>query len=284
MMTMTRTWSARAALVVAGVAMLMLPAVARAQSDDPNPGALTFTGGLDAPSVYVFRGIVQESDPKITLFPYGDLGFALQSGDGGLKSVGLNLGVWHSLQTGSSGTDGFSGHAHYEEDFYATLSLGFDKGISFGTTYTAYTSPNNMFNTVKEVSLKVAQAGTFSPYGVVAFEVGEFGADGGDKKGTYLELGVGPSFPLGPKASLTIPVKLGMSLKNYYELSGVDNKFGYFDIGGLVTIPLSGVPAQFGSWNLHGGVDLLTFGDTTKAFNSGDKNKVVGLVGIGVSY
>ena len=35
----------------------------------PNPGALTFTGYLDVPSVYVFRGIVQEADPKLTLFP-----------------------------------------------------------------------------------------------------------------------------------------------------------------------------------------------------------------------
>ena len=43
---------------------------------DPNTGALTFTGGLDVPTKYVFRGIVQEADSKLTLFPYGDLGIA----------------------------------------------------------------------------------------------------------------------------------------------------------------------------------------------------------------
>ncbi len=41
---------------------------------DPNTGALTFTGGLDVPTKYVFRGLVQEADSKLTLFPYGDLG------------------------------------------------------------------------------------------------------------------------------------------------------------------------------------------------------------------
>jgi hypothetical protein len=257
---------------------------AHAQAADPNEGAITFTGGLDAPSVYVFRGIVQESDPALTLWPFGDLGLALASGDGAVKSVSVNFGVWNSLQTGSSGSDGFSGHSHYEEDFYATLGLGLARNITFGTTFTAYSSPNLMFNTVKELSFKVAQTGRINPYGIVGFELGEFGADGGSGKGTYLELGAGPAFPLGPRVTLTVPVKLGLSLNDYYELDGTDHAFGFFDIGGLITVPLAGIPSQYGSWNIHGGVDLLTFGDTTRAFNSGDRNKVVGLVGIGVTY
>lgn len=272
---------------------------ARAQTPgagDPNPGAITFTGGFDAPSVYVFRGIVQEADPKLTLWPYGDLGLALASGDGGVKSVGLNVGVWNSLNTGTAGSDGLASRLHYEEDFYATLSLGFGGGVSLGTTFTAYTSPNFGFNTVKELSVKVSKAHRLAPYGVIAFELGDesaldFGtadlgsAGPGNKKGTYLELGVGPSWPLGTsKVTLAIPVKLGVSLKDYYQLDGVDNKFGFFDVGGLVTVPLSGIASSFGSWNVHGGVDILTFGDTTKFFNDGDKNKVVGLVGIGVTY
>ena len=74
--------------VVAGV--WLVSGVANAQSPpDPNPGALTFTGGLDAPTVYVFRGFVQERDPRITLFPYGDLGIALKSAaDGSPRQIG----------------------------------------------------------------------------------------------------------------------------------------------------------------------------------------------------
>ena len=42
---------------------------ALAQAADPNTGALTFTGGVDLPSKYVFRGLVQEADSGLTLFP-----------------------------------------------------------------------------------------------------------------------------------------------------------------------------------------------------------------------
>ena len=275
----------RVALVglLAGAAITVAPTPAVAQ-DDPNPGALTFTGAFDIPTVYVFRGIVQELDPGFTTQPAGDLGIALHSGEGGLKSAGVNFGVWHSLQTGSTGSDGPSEKLHYEEDFYATLGLGFSKSISLGTTFTAYTSPNAGFNTVKELSFKVSQASKFNPYGVIAFELSGQ-ADAGTNEGTYMELGVGPTFPLkadGP--TLTIPVKLGFSLSDYYELAGTDNKFGFFDIGAQIGIPLKGIPSKFGSWNIHGGVDILAFGDTTEFLNDGDSSKVVGLIGFGVSY
>lgn len=254
-----------------------------AQAARPNTGNLTFSGGLDAPTVYVFRGIVQEQRPKLTLFPYGDIGLTLKSDGGGARKLWLNVGVWNSLQTGSSGSDGFSEHLHYEEDFYAGVSFALSSRLSVGATYTAYTSPNFMFDTVKEASVKVAHAGRFSPYGLVAFELGDNGADGGSSKGTYIELGAGPSFPLG-KTSLTIPVKLGLSGKDYYELNGTDNKFGYLDIGAVVTLPLSSASSSLGAWNIHGGVDLLTFGKTTQAINADEKTKVVALFGIGVTY
>ncbi len=265
--------------------------------NDPNPGALTITAGLDAPTLYFFRGIRQETDQKLTLWPFGDLGIALFSGDGGLKSASVNVGVWNSLHTGSSGSDGPSGELHYEMDFYSTLSLGFGGGVTLGTTYTAYTSPNNMFTNVKELSFKVSKAHMLAPYGVLAFEIGgdESGqADGGHffggEKGTYLELGVGPSWPLGGGiATLTVPVKFGFSLSNYYERLDevgdlVDDTFGFFDIGGLVTFPLTAIPSSFGAWNFHAGLDVLVFGDTTKAANLGESSKVVGIFGIGLTY
>jgi len=151
---------------------------------DPNPGALTFTGGIDFPTLYFFRGIRQETDPALTMWPYGDLGIALHSGDGGVKSVGVNVGVWNSLHTGSSGTDGVSGKLHYEEDFYATLALGFGGGFSLNTTYMALTSPNNMFATVKEMQFKVSKAHWLNPYGFLAFELSDDGqADAGQTFG-----------------------------------------------------------------------------------------------------
>jgi hypothetical protein len=267
---------------------------------DPNPGRLTLTGSFDGVSTYMFRGIRQHST-GIALWPVADLGVAVYSGEGGVKSIGLNLGSWNSLNTGDTGADGPTGKLWYESDFYATVGFGFAKGTSVSATYTAYTSPNNAFTTVKEMAFKIGvddsaylKKAALKPYALVAFEfdtkpgVGQ--ADGGSKAGRYLELGVAPGYSW-PRASLSVPVKIGVSLANYYELNTgttvdpvfVDNKFGYFSAAALVTIPLGGM-TSVGAWNVHGGVEVQALGDTTKAFNGGDSSRVIGSVGIGFSY
>jgi len=272
--------------VAAAVLISSTAAPALAQATDPNPGAITLMSGVDFPSTYFFRGIRQESDPAFTTFAFGDVGIALSSGDGGLKSSSINFGVWNSLHTGTSGSgsdiDGKG--IHYEEDFYVMLNLGFGGGVTVTPFFTAYTSANGSFGTVQELAFKVAHASKFAPYGIIAFEL-KGQADGGSEKGTYMELGVGPSFPLGGGvATVAIPVKMGLSLSDYYEFDGSDNAFGYFDAGVLFTVPLSGVASQFGSWNIHGGVNFLGFGDGTKGFNNDDSSQVIGSFGIGMSY
>ena len=106
-----------------------------------------------------------------------------------------------------------------------------------------------------------------------------------------MELGVGPSYPLGKRATLTVPFKLGFSLSNYYESpnDGVDHGFGFLDIGGLVTVPISKVSSRYGTWNVHFGADYFHLGATTHSFNvdvdgNTSPSKFVGLVGIGLSY
>lgn len=279
-----RRWLVLALATVATLFTCETTASAQAAGNS-NLGALHFTGGVDFPSVYVFRGFVQETDPKLTLFPYGDIAIALTSGEGMIKSTVVDFGVWNSLNTGSSGTDGPSGHAHYEEEFYARVNWLFGGGIAIGAGYMARTSPNNMFDTEKEFQLKVAKSGRVSPYVFLASELTEDGqADSGVSKGTYLELGAVPNVPVGGKVQLAIPVKAGFSVNDYYELAGVDHKFGYFNVGAMLTLPLGAVPARFGSWNVHGGAELYVFGDATKVSNSGDTSKTVGFVGIGVTY
>lgn len=277
--------TAACTLMLAGSATAQTPA-AGAPPPDPNPGSVTFTGNVDAlaKTPYIFRGIVQEAKPKLTLWPSGDFGLAVYSGKGALKTASINFGVWNSLQTGSSGLDNDVDKLHYEEDFYAALGLGFSKA-TVTTTYTAYTSPNGLFGTVQEIAFKVGVSHKVAPYVLLAQELGEVGADGGSNKGTYLELGAGPSWPLAKgKATLAIPVKLGLSAHNYYELTGEDHAFGFLDVGGLLTVPLARIPASYGAWNVHVGADVFTFGDTTKAFNSGKTTKGVFLFGFGIAY
>jgi hypothetical protein len=76
---------------------------------------------------------------------------------------------------------------------------------------------------------------------------------------------------------------VGLSIGDYYELNGADNTFGYFSASGIVSVPLK-VPASYGAWNLHGGVEFQQLGTTTKAFNNGDAQKVIVSGGLGLSY
>ena len=193
-----------AATLVLGLSGSRAWAQAAAEPADPNPGALTITGNIDFLNQYMFRGLRQHST-GMAMWPSFDLGIATYSGEGGLKSVGINIGTWNSLHTGDTGQDGPSGKLWYESDFYATLGLGFGGGFSLGTTYTAYTSPNNGFSTVKEIMFKLgvddsAQLGKFSmkPYAIFAFEfdtdVATGQADGGFEAGKYLEFGISPGY------------------------------------------------------------------------------------------
>jgi hypothetical protein len=272
------------ALVVAVACVAATPARAQGGSD-PNPGNLSLTAGIDFTNAYFFRGIPQD-DTGVILWPYGDLGIALHHGDGAIKSTSVNFGMWNSLHTGVAGLDGL-GKLWYESDFYATFGLGFGKGTSVGVTYTAYNSPNNGFLPVKEVSFKVAiddsalGRASVKPYAIIAREL-EGQADGGDAEGTYLELGVAPGFARS-RLSLAVPVRLGLSVSNYYEGANGDERFGFVSVAGVVTVPLSSKSSRFGTWNVHGGVEFVSLGDRNEAI-LGARSKVIGSIGLGLSY
>jgi hypothetical protein len=293
---MIRTAAVRrgAVAMVAAACMVTMGAGTASAQAGGNEGNVTVSAGIDAINAYMFRGIYQD-DTRVIMWPYAELGLSIFSGEGGLQSVAASVGTWNSLHTGSAGSRGPTGKLWYESDFYAGLGLGFARGVSVDTTFTAYTSPNDSFDTIKEIAFGVGVddspalgRGALQPYGLVAFELGEATADG-HHKGIYLELGVSPGVE-GSRVSLSVPVKVGLSLRDFYELEvsdGVieDNRFGFVSVGGIVTVPLTGIPARFGSWDVHGGVELQRLGTTTRALNrNGDASKVIGLFGVSLSY
>ena len=274
-----RAWRAAAA---ACIATRLLTGTSAAQSDaDPNPGAITLTGSMDVSNAYLFRGIPQD-DTGLILWPAADLGVALRSGGRAVRSVTVNLGMWNSLHTGITGVDGPSGKLWYESDFWTSVGVGFAGGVNVAATYTAYTSPNGAFPSVKELSLK-ASAGVHgtNPYTLVAFEL-EGQADGGAVEGRYLELGAAPALGLAGIA-VAVPVKVGLSLDGYYEGLRGDERFGFFSVGGNVTVPFSSDRSRFGRWSVHGGADYVRLGDSN-ALRLGDNSKVIISAGIGLSY
>ena len=278
-----RVWAPMSTVLVCLVAM---PVWAQG-SADPNPGNLSITAGIDFTNAYLFRGIPQD-DTGLIMWPAADLGIALHSGDGLFKSIGVNVGLWNSLHTGDAGLEGASGKLWYESDFYSTFAVGFGKGASLGVTYTAYTSPNQSFNTVREVSFKFALDERAKllrvasrPYLIVAREL-DGQADGGIAEGTYLELGASPGFPV-RGFTVNVPLRAGFSLGDYYEGATGDERFGFFSVAGTVTVPLSSMPTRVGSWNIHGGVEYVRLGDRNAEI-LGNTSKVIGSIGIGLSY
>jgi len=259
---------------------------------DRNRGNITLTSSFDFVNAYMFRGLRQD-DTRLIMWPAADAGIRLHSGTGAVKEAVVHVGSWNSLNTGLLGSDGPSGRLWYESDFYAGLALALGGGLNIGSTYTAYTSPNSSFSTVKEISFRASgddSAETVGlilrPHALIAFELdtapGLGQADGGQNAGTYLELGVAPGWSDDP-IDISFPIKVGLSLNDYYELAGVDHKFGFLSLGAFATVPL-GRTTSYGSWNVHGGFEFLSLGDTPEAFNGGEQQKLVGSIGVGFSY
>lgn len=259
---------------------LLLTAVPRADAQvrsGGNQGALAVSANLEVPSVYVFRGLVQEPEPAVTVQPSASVA-------ADLGPLIVTVATWHSLQTGSSGLDGPTGRLHYEERFSGGVVVPARGGASVGVTYTAYSSPNNLFDTRQEVAVRVDVARPFHPYGLVALEL-RGAADGTDEgTGTYLELGAAPGLSPGTgRVTLSVPVRVGLSLKDYYQGFRGDSRFGFFSLGGQVSFPLAAGGA-FGAWHLRGGVEYYLFGDTPQAFSNGDRHKVVAVIGASLKY
>jgi hypothetical protein len=246
-----------------------------APADEPPP--VKITGGVDFPSLYVFRGIRQEFDPALTVQPFVNVAFMAT------PTMTVNVGSWNSMHSGST-SDGPG--AFYESDFYVSGAFATGK-VTTTALYTLYGSPADAFGTVHELAFTAAindseNSVPLSPAVTVAFELGDNGADAGANKGVYLEFAATPAIPMGDDAplTLTVPIKLGMSLKDYYEnpLTGEDSKFGYFSIG------LMALKALSPNFDIHGGVLIYAFGDTLKLFNNDESAQAVGTIGLGFSF
>jgi hypothetical protein len=256
----------------------------QAPADTPAPKRLTLAAGVDFPTAYMFRGIYQE-DQDLIAQPFVDLGVALYSGDGALSAVSANVGTWNSIHAGPSGSE-LNDNAFYETDYYGSVTFTFGR-FKPGALFTSYTSPADGFNTVQELAAVFAyddsgSAFPLNPKVILAVEL-DGQADGGDEKGTYLELGIRPSIKLGASpATLSIPVKLGLSARDYYEGVTGSDRFGYFDTGFIAGVALPSTGKV--SWEVHGGVDLLWLGDNLKFINGDDGFKPVGVLGFSITY
>jgi hypothetical protein len=263
-------WGTLAGMVMTSTAWAQQPAAAA-----PSGPQVAVTAGVDFPTLYFFRGIRQEGDADLTAQPWVDVAIS------GRSPVSVNVGTWNSLHSGSNKVAG-DGNAWYESDLYGQVTFAAGK-FKPALLYTAYTSPADVYDTVSELAGVLtyddsAMPLPLSPKVILAFELSDAQADGGAHKGVYLEAGVKPSFKAAEKLTIGVPLKVGLSLKDYYEGPDGDSKFGYFDIGVSASVPVSD------RLEVHGGVDLYTFGDTLKLANLDKRSRAVGSIGLGLTF
>ena len=274
---------ARVALSMALAGTITTAAMAQdnpAASQTPAPAAeesapkpVTITTGLDFTSAYLFRGIRQHSGGTIAQ-PYVDVGVSVG------KGISLNVGNWDSIHSTAAAGN------FYEADYYGAVTFTAGK-LKPGVLYTSYTSPADSFRTVHELAgvFTFDDSGSafpLTPKAVLAFELSDGQADGGAGKGVYLELGVKPGIALAPKATLYIPVKLGLSLKDYYEGPLGSDTFGYYSTGAQLSVPA--ISGKSGTLEIHGGVDFQFLGDNLKLLNEDDRVKPIALIGFTYTY
>lgn len=279
------------------LAMLSVTSPVLAQDEQPvavNNGSVSLNLGVDWTTEYWFRGIGQQNE-GIIVQPYADVTLNLIK-EGPITIDGY-VGTWNSLH------DQNPGDMFYEADYFAGLSFGLPGNFSFDTSYIVLYNPSGGGIFAEEVDLGLSYDDTelaerlglpvLAPYALVGIET-DGGSDAGTNKGTYLEIGIEPSFTVLESethpVSLAIPLKVGMSIEDYYEnTTGDDDTFGYFDAGLVLSMPIGCIPAEYGLWTASAGVHFLFLGDTAQdissAFGTGDDElNIFTTVGLSMSY
>jgi hypothetical protein len=80
---------------------------------------------------------------------------------------------------------------------------------------------------------------------------------------------------------LAVPVRVGISLKDYYEGINGSDTFGFFSTGLIASVPITTGKVV---WDVHGGVDISWLGTNMKALNGNDAVKPVGIFGVTITY
>lgn len=230
---------------------------------------------------YYFRGLMQQNKSPV-LQGSLELGYDVAKLRG--WTVQPFVGVWNSfsLRTLPTAQGGGTWDPWYELDLYGGVQASSDAFTVRGT-FTTYGSPARAYAEFDDVTLgfywtpkHVPIANVLAPSLTVARETR--GAADGQRQGSYLEIGVQPTFELGTLASrsvrLTVPLSAGFSLGRYYEspADGSDERFGFFDVGVEIGADLYRV-AKRGLSSVTLGLHRLELGANASAYNESDRGE-----------
>lgn len=248
---------------------------------------------LDYTTAYFYHGIIQE-DSGLILQPAAKLTVNLyEQHDFKVDAYFAKWNSFHGHKTAAQ-THGDFTEFWYESDLIAGFTLTKGK-FSLSTQYVFLTSPSDAYETVQELDFTLAfddsdVLGKFAlhPYALLAIETGADASDGANSNtGTYLELGIAPgfSFDVGKTpVSITFPASIGLSLHDYYQNAvGNDNAFGFAQVAVKASVPLP-FGDRYGTWTLNAGVSAMFLGDHTAQFNGGQREQVIGTIGLQLNF
>lgn len=286
------------------------------QRDQAPPNAPTWTphfaAGIEWPSAYYFRGVGQENQDVI-FRPWAQARIDLYTDDKSKYFNGLSMDVHvlsshHFGETGHRPTGGRE--KFFELDFTGGAAARFLQRWEVGFYYLNRIGVNDTLSDVHEFDLVVKFDDKdprfdfqLSPYVKIGREyegntdARTAGTNVSDQ-GIYLEVGIRPEFELvriTPYRPLTlhVPAMLGFSIDNYYQdRTGQDDFFGYFSLAAELSYPVFLARAEAGrifAVRIHGGVEMLVFGNNTQAINefNGTSDRAVeavGRVGLSLEY
>ncbi len=276
---------ARAGCVTCLLASLSGTAGAQTSGQDAAVGG---AAGVSVSNSYVFRG-VRQNTTGVAVRPFAAVSFTPYARDSTIEQIVVRVGLLNSLNTGDTGAGGPAAAAWYESRLSGGLGIRLAGDLTLDASFTAYTSPNGMFTEARELGLRVGwddrahRRLSLNPYAALAVEVGvqpgRGQLDGGQHAGRYLELGAAPMYRA-RRISVAVPVAVGLSVGDYYELGGKDHVFGFGSIGVEAQVPLG--TTWGGRWSVRGGVGVQRLGTTARVFNDNERSLVVGTIGLGV--
>ena len=259
----------------------------------PNSGRLSFSGGTDFSTAYFFRGYNQE-DQGVIGQPYLTLFAKLSDADE--FTVTGYVGTWNSVHSEGTLAAGSGPDSWYESDFLAGVDLS-SGAFTLGFVYTIYMYPGGAFESIQELGAKLAWDDSEFQKGKLGFALKPYFAvyaETDDQNGSedwYGEIGVAPGvytfneegrYPV----AISVPLTLGLSLKDYYFDEGGDEEFfGYASAAVTASVPLAFIPSDYGAWNVTGTFQYLYLNaEGLQAANHGDDYELIGKLGIAFAY
>jgi hypothetical protein len=291
--TVTRNHPARfRALSVLMLALsLASPALAEEAAEEESPFSGVFQ--LDFTNAYFFRGIRQEREGTI-FQPWMELYYSLYSSDDGpIRGITVGAGIWNSFH--SERTGAVNGPQWlYETDLYPLISVAFPGNVTLTTIYYYYSSPNAAFVSTQELNFKLGwdDSDTFGKFAVhpwINFAIETENTSFGPNTGQGFQLGIAPVLYASEAeryaVTVSAPCEAGFAIHDYYEnAGGGENFFGYANVGLLVSLPLSFMPENAGSWTLSASGKYYAFSETLENANRGKSTYPVGMLSLGVAF